>query len=565
MQKTNINPEIFQQMLETAPNAGAKGQSQFFTPAEWGQVLALPLPRCRHAAVDLNCGAGHLLQATANKTTQHLLGADIDPCRGAKAAVLAPWAKLSRVTADVTRFYPLLAEVDWRADLWALNPPWDLHFWRANLTALAESDIPAVREAFAVHDGRTAAGTIDSTVAMLLIALDRCSYAGEGLLIGNNATLERLILAPGAPHGALAKHIWARVIIEGNPMTGIRDCSFQDTFRTGVIYFASDHESGCRIAPPIAKNLAETTVICGQVASLRGSKREGASVIDSWQGCRDTVSLWTAVATEWQNQQERTRNDYNLWLSEDGEIRTNLSLFEERSMTTGRSGRILKEQANQLYQLHGKRPMELVLQRSQRELLMRQCQLDSNSALCTLHSALPQFPWRVQPKLKEAVLEAVRQYHSCRAPLYPLPGLQRLGYLEEGDSILCKKDLVRDGTTLYKAGESYALATQSVCVTRRGFRPNLAAEMEEVEYSGSELATYITDATGTQRCFMEGRLREQNVSLDGYPATEKIEFTLQELDEHFIIPDVPDVAVLNPEAFQSHLAQLEQLETFINS
>jgi hypothetical protein len=171
----------------------------------------------------------------------------------------------------------------------------------------------------------------------------------------------------------------------------------------------------------------------------------------------------------------------------------------------------------------------------------------------------------VQPKLQEGVLEAVRQYHGCRAPLYPLPGLQRLGYLEEEDSILCKADLVRDGATLYKAGESYALATQSVCVTRLGFRPNLAAEMEEVEYSGSELATYITDATGTQRCFMEDRLREQNVSLDGYPDTEKIDFTLQELDEHFVIPDVPDVASVNPDAFQANLAQLQQLEALVNS
>src|SRR4051812_13908724 len=102
MQKTNINPEIFQDMLDSAANAGSKGQSQFFTPTDWGQRLALPLPRNRAVIVDLNCGAGHLLQATANKTTQLLLGADIDPCRGVTAPTLAPAAKPSRITADAT-------------------------------------------------------------------------------------------------------------------------------------------------------------------------------------------------------------------------------------------------------------------------------------------------------------------------------------------------------------------------------------------------------------------------------------------------------------------------------
>ena len=55
------------------------------------------------------------------------------------------------------------------------------------------------------------------------------------------------------------------------------------------------------------------------------------------------------MATECQNQQQEARNDYNLWLTEEGEIKTNLSVFEERSMETGRSRRILKQQAVQLY------------------------------------------------------------------------------------------------------------------------------------------------------------------------------------------------------------------------
>ena len=53
-------------------------------------------------------------------------------------------------------------------------------------------------------------------------------------------------------------------------------------------------------------------------------------------------------------------------------------------------------------------------------------------------------------------------------------------------------------------------------VTRLGWKPTLAAEMEEVEYSGSELATFITDESGRARCFMETRLRDDQVRIDGY-------------------------------------------------
>jgi len=53
---------------------------------------------------------------------------------------------------------------------------------------------------------------------MYLIALDLCTPSGEGLLIGNNATLQRLLFDPGAPHGAAAAHVWAHLVIPGNPM-----------------------------------------------------------------------------------------------------------------------------------------------------------------------------------------------------------------------------------------------------------------------------------------------------------------------------------------------------------
>lgn len=232
-------------MFESAANAAEKGQSQFFTPLVFGKHLAEALPRIRPTILDLNCGAGHLLQASVGEKTVRLLGADIDPCRG-KTVEGGTAIPFQRITYDATLLYPLLKEIGFTTDLIVLNPPWRLFFYRDRLAPLAESSLPSVRQAFKEIEDGIPKGTIDSTIAMLLIALDLCTVYGEGFLIANNATLERLLFKPGAPHDAIIKHIWARLVVPGNPMTGIENCQWREDeqFQTGVIYFAREHTTG---------------------------------------------------------------------------------------------------------------------------------------------------------------------------------------------------------------------------------------------------------------------------------------------------------------------------------
>jgi len=49
------------------------------------------------------------------------------------------------------------------------------------------------------------------------------------------------------------------------------------------------------------------------------------------------------------------------------------------------------------------------------------------------------------------------------------------------------------------------------------------------------------------------------VKMDESP--DNIDFTLQQLVEHFIIPDVPDVARVNPDGYQHNLKLLEEIES----
>ena len=541
MEKTNINPEVYQDFLDSAANAAGKGQSQFFSPFAVGQLLGRPLPEHRPTLCDFQCGAGHLLQACANPSTRTLLGCDIDPCRGHKPAEKS--LPIKRITADVTRLYVLFAEVNWRLDLGVFNPPWDLWWYRDRLAALADSEMPAVRAAFSAHDGRTTQDTIDSTVATMLMALDCFTIYGEGLLIANNATLQRLIFAPGAPHGALARHVWAHVVIEGNPMTRIKDHAYSDdgSFQTGVIYFARGHTVGCRFQKT-ANSLEDLDAITKELVQQRRVLRTGPEVRGYSHECDESPHLWKAVAEEWKARHAPKRADFNLWLGEDGTIRTHLSLFDQKS------SRVLREEAVRLSQLAGKRPMQLVMQRNQRDDLLRAAGVGHQSV------------WRVCPRLQEAVQLAIKEYHACRAPLYPLPELQRLGYLDEEDFLHCKQDLSREGEILFRAGQNYPLTSRSVSVTRTGHRPNLEGELETIEYSGQELALLVRDETAQQRCFMEARLRDPKVKVD-----IGVDFTLQELAEHFVIPDVPDIASVDTEGFQRNLKLLEELEQLLSA
>src|SRR5262245_60461858 len=171
MHQTQIAPQILQEYLDSAANAAQKGQAQFFTPIEWAELLCRPLPQWRSNVTDISCGAGHLLRAAENESTELLFGVEIQPLRSVpgRKTLAAPKA-VDRVTGDLTRLYPLLRTVDFTSDLFVLNPPWDLHWYRDRLAGLAQSHVPAVREAFAALDSRTPRECLDSTVASLCIA-----------------------------------------------------------------------------------------------------------------------------------------------------------------------------------------------------------------------------------------------------------------------------------------------------------------------------------------------------------------------------------------------------------
>jgi len=570
MRKSSIAPSAIQTLFDSAANAASKGQAQWFTPVEWARTLSLPLNDYRPVIADLTCGNGRLFagaKSIVRRDDVTQLGCDLETPSPMPHPLAANF-----VSADITRFYPLLCAVDWKCDAFVLNPPWDLHWYREPLSRLADSECPAVREAFAAHDGRTSRDTIDSTIATLCIALDRSSTVGEGFLIGNEATLQRLLFAKGAPHAALVQHIWAHIAIEGNICCNKAGPSGTD-FQTGVIWFARGHSRG----PTLNRAFANSNLrpddkdlpglvrrVCTQLKSDRLLQRDGPEAA-SYLRTQNCQELWQAAKEEHEREQGFSKlPPYNIWLDHDAPggtpaIRTHLNLFD--------SVRVDKTAAAALHALNGRQPIQLVVQRSQRQALLDAVKCGS--------------PWRVDPALELAVAAAITEYNRVRAPLYPLPKIQRLGYLDEQDDILCCKSFGNPAGaggqcgTHFVAGQRYFLRSTTVATRRSGTKVNNLGLLDDVEWNGQELAFFITDQSGTERCFMEGRLREENVKINLIRPGSKgrkdrdledecaIDFTLQQLVEHFVIPEVPDVATRLPEQYAAHRQTMLDIVKFL--
>ena len=565
MQKSKIKPSLLQQTLDSGSNALDKGQSQWFTPLEFARKICTSLPFWRGHVADLTCGAGHLLFAAANSTTSHAYGWDIDPCGSGEAKLRADVRKaqgldtfqLHRIVGDTTQLYPLAAEVDLRYDLLVLNFPFGIFWSKERLADLAQSELLAVREAFAAEEARAAAkrGHLDSTIAGLMIALDRLSLYGEGLVVCNHHTIERLMYAADAPFGALLKHVWARLVVPGNPMTGDTKTNFGKEAVTDVLYFARDHDAGPR--------QFDWPTLPDRAYRLGVENRE-------WYASKETGDRFQAVRERWSELQGAApRSKWNLFLTAGDVIGTQLSLFESSSV------KLDKEKVRRLHALRGRHPMQLVLEREHRTTLLKAAREDG---------------WRVEPALLAAVEAALQDYQACRAPLYPLPKMQRLGYLDEESEIACVRDLGP-----FKVGIRYPVRSQTVQVKRKVKKPNpYTGEKEDVEYTGQHWAFYLDPQNGEKEyAFLDPTLREEGVSFpdlrqkptppdevagaryrrsdpdvaeaDSEARKDPIDYTSHELSECFECPDPPDVARVHPERYRGNLDNLTALENLTES
>lgn len=499
--RSSLAGDNLQEVLDSASNAASKGAAQWSTPPLLAARLATFFGQRLPVICDLTCGPGSLLYGCSGLDTDYLLGLDIDArsLRKPKESV-----GITRIVAPLLDAYPLLVEVDFRAELFVLNPPWDLHWPQAPLlrtdAAAGASDHNALVR---WRDPRLGPGEIDSAIATWLIALDRSEDDAEGFTLLHGPTFHRLVRGPGAPWSALMAHVVAVLEFDhwDNPAHRVV-CAWwrKDKRSPGAMVPILKAATGCPVDQlPIP---TRTDAGCRPVWRYRDRG------VEEWEAVRSEIVARAQVKPRW-----------NLWLQPDGTIGTYLSLFETRSV------RIPKEEAKTLHDLTGRTPMDLVLRRQEREALRR-----------TVQGGL----WKSTPELQAHVDAALAQYEVGRAPIIPLPPVQRLGFLDEHDTLAC----VRDLPGIYAAGTRYRLESSTVRVRRRGARVNSEGEEEPVEYTGSELVLSLHSEAGKHH-YVDPRLLRQEVTFLDFPETDRLR-SLRELLEHFEIPEVPDIATLNP-------------------
>lgn len=543
----DINPANLQEFLDTSANA-TEGQMQFFTDPEIAKCLAMPLvPRRQyHAAVDLQMGRGDLLRSIH---TQHKLGIDID-ATGARKPKNADGDWMA-YQADCHQWYDLACQVNFMADLYTLNPPYGLKWYTERVKDLAQSTCPAVRDLWEhVTQGRT---VIDSTLATLMMALDRSTAYGEGYLIMNGDTFDKW-LAKGLEEEVWAqflRHVWAQMRIPGPVWQ-----NQLSAFPTTVLYFCKTKCSRMVAKPPTfeADSHARDSILtaCSTLKEKRGNLFPGRAAI---YPCRETPKKWEAIEKEikrLRGAEQSNRQQYNVYLDQDGAIQRYLTSFEQLT------GKIPAKLLRKLDDLKGKRPMQLVVQTATRKALFEACH----------HPA-----WRVDPAVLTAIQEAVDEYESVRAPFFQPNPIQALGWIDEVDRIKCLQDIPG---TRFCAGQSYPLSTKTERTEWNAQKTNAEGKKDALRMHGSELAVIIyesqnpdeiKDDNGDPLAQHVFHVRESAQERDeAYPndTTFVKHHHVSTLVNHFEVPQPKDVAQVYPERYAAALENLTIVEDFIS-
>jgi hypothetical protein len=529
-----IHWDSLQETLDSGDTA-KKGQQQFITPLAYATAFSSILPAV-YRAVDLQIGTGNLLLGSGG---DDFMGCDIDKGVARKPAnAKGNW---NAFPADITLFAPILAEIAWQADTFVLNPPFSINWDAKRLEFLGKSKSKEIRESYAMATVAVKSGSrrINSGVATFLMALEFMSTKGEGYIILSETIARKYFGNPEGYGGDLAarQHIWLWLSIPGSIF---QNCNSIDT---AVLYFARDHRRDGKIEHRTAK----TNTPSGAEAALSDIRtnrymiRAGIERKFKTDGSLTTWRDWNAARDEYEARYGERKRPFNIWIDEHQVIHRHLTPFQTLS------GRVPQKLVQTLNLLEGQTPMALVVQRNTRE---------------ALQAAVNSDVWLVDPKLPPLVEESIRLYHASRAPFYPLSEVQRIGYVDENETLKCRKNLGNSftGYTAFEAGKSYKIASETVKIGRHKTQTNIDGDEEDILVTGQDLVITVTDESGTKHRFMQFPEMELDIRPDG---TERrpndLATNLSALIESFEIPEVQDVATIRHEEYRAMLAKIDEL------
>lgn len=500
MKRQQISPTS---LSSRASNSSRKGLQQYFTPEPWARALAHALPALRRSIVDLHCGDGSLLRGTANASTREVMGLDLDPLAttGGPKAWQASHPSLppplrAHFHGDVLDFYPLALDAEAAFDLIVANPPFSLSW-------------PVVHETLAQGSG----DTLDSTLATLRMLPHLLTLRGEAMMIANQSTLRRLF----RDHAVDFQHAW--LWVEMPPF-------FQGvSAEIGAVFLAKDHDKGPITAAITTRDPHAAAL---ELDKLRADHFSADCVTHPWELTGGTMRVFSSVGDEMERRRDPDASQANLTLDTDGLLRVWISAFQERSTTI--EDRLMKF----LRGLHRKHPLGLTLQRGTRMALTEM--LDSGA-------------WTIDPAARAAIDDALATFDRDRAPLSPVSEIQRIGWIDDAEDLLCKKDFLH-----FSAGQRYKLSTETIHWQKQENRPRYHAgkrSLEAVQTKGTDLRLTLHHPHAAPAHFL------YNPEVSG---TLRSTHSLEDLALHFALPEVPDITTLHPEQYAENLRILDELE-----
>ena len=504
MKKQSITPAS---LTSPATNSHLKGLQQYFTPEPWALALGAALPQFRRTLFDPFAGNGSFVRGLANDTTRDVLGLDLDPTAtlgGPKLweASRAPAARRAMVHGDLLDLLPLLDETGSRFDLVALNPPFSL-IWPQEL-------LPA-----ALRDGSR---NIDSTHATLRIAPTLLTPRGEAILIANQSSIERIY----ASHPKDFSHCWLWLDLPSF-FPGV-----DPSMRVAILYLSGERATAT--ARETLTSPVPPDVLALAMESARDKHFTGKWVEEPWLANKDSPRAFIHCTDEMERRRNPSAAPCNVVLDAEGSLRTWVSAFQERSFA------VPKHLADFLRKINRQHPVELTIQHATRAAL-------TEAIACGV--------WTIDPPALAAIRDALTAFASERAPLAPLSIVQRLGWIDDTEDILCSADF-HD----FKAGHSYPLSSKTVDWSKEILRPRYHAGLrskDSVLIKGTDLEITIHHPV-TNHFFT---FNPENLKGDGcaYPR-----HTLADLAAHFHIPEVPDITSLHPARYAANLALIDELE-----
>ena len=500
-------------LASSATNSHLKGFQQYFTPEPWARALGAALPMHRRTIFDPHCGDGSLLRGLANATTRDVLGLDLDPAAGLGGKT--EWTRAiggdmtplrSFAHGDILDLYPLLEETDSGFDLIVANPPFSLN-WPLELLH------GPLRQGLS---GKS----IDSTLATIRMIPPLLSRLGEGMLIANAATLDRL----REEHPEDFEQVWLHLDIPSF-FPGV-----SSSLRVGVLYFTSREleplesfrESwDARITPD------ETAEILDRA---RRKHFKAHCIEEAWEQITTSTRMFEACADEMKRRRDPAASNANVTLDSAGNLRTWVSMYQEKSVTVPANMREFLRSINRQH------PISLTLQRGSR---------------LALAAAIRSGIWTIDPAAQAALDDALVHFNQERAPLSPISNLQRIGWIDDAETLLCTADYQH-----FKAGQHYELSTQTIEWAKEEIRPRYHAgklDKETVRVRGTDLRITLHHPDGPPAYFI--------YNPDRLPGTEAN--PVQSLDvmaAHFDLPEVEDISAIRADDFARNLALLDELE-----